>query len=139
VVTELAKELVGLRGLPAAFSEQKINGTTISFSSPIPIKIVVGFFNKKDNDLLKAPELETDASANNYGQSETVIANGMLVKGLGSVNIHTYSFAAGENSLKLPKGVCLLLGFVPQNQTIKTYDAGLTDTGFKKEIDWLFE
>ena len=61
------------------------------------------------------------------------------VKGLGSLNIHTYSFAAGANSLKLPKGVCLVLGFVPQNQTIKNYDAGFSETGLKKEIDWLFE
>jgi hypothetical protein len=139
VVTEIANELVGLRGLPFDFSEQKISGTTIAFSATIPIKMVVGFFNKKDNNLLKAPELETDASANNYGQSETVIANALLVKGLGLVNIHTYSFAAGANSLKLPKGACLVLGFVPQNQTIKTYDAGFSETGLKKEIDWLFE
>jgi len=139
VVTEIANELVGLRGLSFDFSEQKISGTTIAFSATIPIKMVVGFFNKKDNNLLKAPELETDASANNYGQSETVIANALLVKGLGSVNIHTYSFAAGANSLKLPKGACLVLGFVPQNQTIKTYDAGFSETGLKKEIDWLFE
>lgn len=139
VVTEIAKELLGLRGVPFAFSEQKNNGITIAFSATIPVKIVVGFFNKKDNNLLKAPELETDASANNYGQSETVIANAMLVQGLGSLNIHTYSFTAGANSLKLPKGACLVLGFVPQNQTIKNYDAGFSETGLKKEIDWLFE
>jgi len=28
------------------------------------------------------------------------------------VNVHTYSFKAGSNTLTLPKGICLVLGFV---------------------------
>jgi hypothetical protein len=31
------------------------------------------------------------------------------------------------------------LGFVNNEQGIPMYDAGLTETGIKKEIDWLFE
>jgi hypothetical protein len=54
-------------------------------------------------------------------------------------NIHSYSFAAGQHTLKLPKGLCLVLGFVDGAQTIPVYDAGLTERGIRKEIDWLFE
>jgi hypothetical protein len=48
----------------------------------------VGFFKptrvafSKDTIFLKAPELETNASANDYGQSETKIANALVIKGM---------------------------------------------------------
>jgi hypothetical protein len=34
------------------------------------------------------------------------------------VNIHSYGFSAGNNMLKLAKGVCLVLGFVDSEQAI---------------------
>ena len=55
------------------------------------------------------------------------------------VNIHTYTFPAGKNQMKLAKGVCLILGFVKDDDIIPVYDAGLTEDGVKVEIDWLFE
>ena len=88
---------------------------------------------------LKAPELETNASANDYGQAETKIANAVVVKGMPPVNVHSYSFPAGNNTLKLAKGLVLILGFADGDQTIPLYDAGLTESGAKREIDWLFE
>ena len=67
------------------------------------------------------------------------IANAIVVKGMPPVNIHSYSFPAGSNTLKLAKGVALIVGFADGSQTIPLYDAGLTEIGAKKEIDWLFE
>ena len=100
---------------------------------------MVGFFNEKSPQYLKSPELETDASANNYSQSDTKIANALVVKGMPTINIHTYTFAAGTNTLSLAKGACLILGFINDEQVMPTYDAGLNEKGNKKEIDWLFE
>jgi hypothetical protein len=134
-----AKELKGLEGVRLSFQQQMKKGTTISFQSSKPVKVLVGFFNSKDSSFLKAPELETNASANDYGQAETKIANALVIKGMPPVNIHSYSFNAGSNTLKLAKGAALILGFVNNEQGIPMYDAGLTETGIKKEIDWLFE
>jgi len=39
----------------------------------------------------------------------------------------------------LPKGACLILGFVDDSQTIPVRDAGLVSGGVKQELDWLFE
>ena len=63
---------------------------------------------------LKAPELETNALANDYGQSDTKIANAIVLPGNTSVAcVHTYyDFGAGNNILKLEKGVALILGFI---------------------------
>lgn len=142
-----AKELKGLKGLQLSFKEQLKQGTIIPFTNTRPVKILVGYFNPqraaaftaKDTTFVKAPELETNASANEYGQSEIRIANALEIGGMPPVNIHTYSFAAGSNTLKLAKGACLILGFVDGDQVIPLYDAGITASGLKKEIDWLFE
>jgi hypothetical protein len=147
IVKVYAKELQGLKGLQLSFQQQLREGTIIQFSNTKPVKVLVGYFNPprgaafaaKDTTFVKAPELETNASANEYGQSEIKIANAMEIDGMPPVNIHTYSFAAGSNTLKLTKGVCLILGFVNGDQTIPLYDAGITASGLKKEIDWLFE
>lgn len=128
-----------------SFNQQMKAGTLLNFSNDKPVKLLVGFFNikrdvfSKDSIFLRAPELETNASANDYGQAETQIANALVIKGLPAINIHSYSFAAGNNSLKLAKGVCLLLGFIDGQQIIPLYDAGLTEDGMNREIDWLFE
>lgn len=135
----IAPELRGLRGLVMSYDKQAREGTTVTFTTKSPVKLLVGFFNAKDSFILKAPELETNASANNYGQSETKIANAVVVKGLPPVNIHSYSFGAGTHTLKLARGIGLILGAVPDNQPLPLYDAGLTEKGAKKEIDWLFE
>jgi len=98
------------------------------------VKILVGFFNKKDAMFAKAPELETDASANDYGQAETKIANALYIKGMPIVNIHTYSFSAGTHSLTIAKGACLMLGFINGNEPMPLYDAGITEKGIKKKL-----
>ncbi|MDI9363736.1 MAG: hypothetical protein QM541_02205 [Flavobacterium sp.] len=139
VLLDVAKELKGLRGIQLSFAKQKAEGTSLTFIATKPVKVLVGFFNEKSANYLKAPELETDASANNYGQSETKIANGVVVKGMPAVNIYSYTFAAGTNTLTLAKGACLIVGFIDDAQTLPIYDAGLNEKGNKKEIDWLFE
>jgi hypothetical protein len=139
MITDYAKELKGLRGFQLSYQTQIKNGIAIEFTNDKPVKILVGFFNKKDTAFLKAPELETDATANDLGQADTKIANGLILKNLPPINIHSYSFPAGKNTLQLAKGACLVVGVIDANQNIPVYDAGLTEKGIKKEIDWLFE
>ncbi len=145
LITRYAKELKGLRGVLFSFKEQVTQSTSFSFQADQPVKVLVGYFKPqkaafaKDSVYLKAPELETNASANDYGQAETKIANGIVIKGMPPVNIHSYSFPAGNNTLKLAKGVCLVLGIVSDGQAMPLYDAGLTEKGIVREVDWLFE
>jgi len=144
-IKNMAKELIMLQGHVQSYYAQIKNGTSIQFSSDKPVKLLVGYFNPKlaafakDSIYLKAPELETNASANDYGQAEIKIANAIVIEGMPAVNIHSYSFPAGQHQLKLAKGICIIVGFVDGKQTVPLYDAGLTSTGVKKEIDWLFE
>ncbi|MNI35613.1 hypothetical protein D3C73_896420 [compost metagenome] len=136
-IKELADELLGLKGIKLAKADQIKNGTEIKFSTAVPVKLLVGFFNQKNSQFLAPPQLETDASANNYGQSEIKISNALVPYGFPPVNVHAYAFAAGTHSLTLGKGACLVLGFIDDKQELRIFNAGLDGRG--KDIDWLFE
>ncbi len=144
-IINVAAELKGLKGLEFPKQYQIKEGTTINFTNDKPIKILVGFFKPtkaaftNDTIYLKEPELETNASADDYGQSEIKISNAIAINGMPPVNIHSYSFKAGKNTLKLAKGVCLIVGFVDGEQTIPIYDAQLMSDNKNKNLDWLFE
>jgi len=136
-IKEVTEQLVGLKGLKLSRENQIKSGTEIKFSTKIPVKLLVGYFNQKDNKTLLPPQLEIDASANNYGQSEIKISNALVVNGFAPVNVHAYSFAAGTHTLTLGKGACLILGFIDDKQELRIFNAGLDGRG--KDIDWLFE
>lgn len=144
-IVDIAPALKGLKGLQISSADQLANGTSIQFTNNKPVKVLVGYFKFKQaaysgpSKYLKAPELETNATANDYGQAETKITNALVVKGFPPVNVHSYSFKPGTNTLKLEKGACLILGFISDDQLQKPYDAGITPDGVKTEIDWLFE
>jgi len=144
-VLSFVPELKGLRGIKTAVKSQLENRTEIHFSNKKPIKVLVGFFEPQkaafsvDTTFLKQPELETNATANDYGQAETKIANAMIIAGWPQLHIHSYEFKPGNNRLKLEKGVALILGFIDSNAMMPPYDAGLYESGNRKQVDWLFE
>ncbi|MEI6945933.1 hypothetical protein V9K67_01950 [Paraflavisolibacter sp. H34] len=144
LVDTFAAELKGLKGIQFSKKKQLETGTTLQFKAAKPVKLVVGYFNpktaafQKNTDYAKAPELETDATANEYGQDEVKIANALVAGDLPRLNIHTYSFKAGTHTLTLPKGQILVLGFTEPGQPLKAYDAGLGAPA-QKEMDWLLE
>ncbi|MGF2411060.1 alpha-d-galacturonidase [Ferruginibacter sp.] len=145
VITSFAKELQGLKAVKVRYNQQLTNGTYIGFASKKPVKILVGFFKPqkaaftKDTIYLKEPQLETNASADDYGQAEIKISNAIAIEGMPPVSLHTYNFKAGWNVLKLERGVCLILGFVDGNTIVPVYDAGLMSDSKNKNLDWLFE
>jgi len=145
LIKSFAPELKELKGLQLPFKLQQRSGTIINFTIDKPVKVLVGFFKTQraafttDTIFLKEPELETNASADDYGQAEIKISNAVAIEGMPPVNIHVYNFKAGTHQLKLGKGVCLVLGFVDGQQVIPIYDAMLMSDPKNKNIDWLFE
>lgn len=138
VIKALADELKGLTALRLAKNPQMTSGTELNFTSTKPVKILIGYFNDRDAKYLRAPQLENDASANDYGQAEAKIRNAVWIEGLPPVNVHTYSFTAGTHRLTLGKGTFLVLGAIADTESIRIYDASLQDAG-TKNIDWLFD
>ncbi|MCU7550158.1 hypothetical protein OCK74_13625 [Chitinophagaceae bacterium LB-8] len=138
LIKAYAGELKGLKGIKMDKAKQIEQGTSITFSTTKPVKLLVGYFTVKNTNYLKAPELETDANANEYGQDEIKIGNAVVAGDLPPINVHTYAFNKGTHTLTLGKGMCLLLGFIDGNQVVRMRDAGLGASD-KKDIDWLFD
>lgn len=137
-INAVAPELSNLQGIYTDKKMQRENGTMLQFSCTRPVVLLVGFFKNKDAIYLQEPQLETDASANDYGQAEIKIANGLIVSGMPPVNVHAYAFQPGKHNFTLGKGVAVLLGFTDGSQPLKPRDAGLTSER-RGELDWLFE
>lgn len=136
-IVALTPELKDLKGLKMSKKQQRSERTTLTFRTDKPVKLLVGFYNEKNPAYLRAPELETDASANDYGQAEIKISNAIQIEGFPPVHVHTFTFAPGNHTLHLGRGQCVLLGFVEGSQEIPVFDGGLA--GNQKNIDWLFE
>ena len=136
-IKELTEKLIGLNGIKLSKKIQINTGTEIKFTTKKPVKLLIGYFNEKNPKYLSAPQLETDASANNYGQSEIKISNALIVSGLPPLNVHTFTFSAGTHTLNLGKGLCLVLGFIDDKEEIRIFNASLDGRG--RDIDWLFE
>lgn len=139
-IAAVAPELVGMQGLYFNKLKQQAEGTHLQFSCTQPVTLLIGFLKDKDKDpkYIPEPQLEIDASANDYGQAEIKIANAVVMSGMPLVNVHAYTFAAGSNTLDLGKGIALVLGFTDGKQPLKPRDAGLTAER-RGELDWLFE
>jgi hypothetical protein len=127
-------EINELKGIRYNVKQQLAKGSSLTFSTNKPVKLLVGYFDAADKMYLPSPKLETDASANDYGQAEIKVRHAIALTGMPPVNIHAYNFGAGTHSLSLGKGICLVLGFVEGKQEVKA--KGLDES---KELDWLFE
>ena len=137
-IRAFAGPLQGLQAIRQSFVQQRTKGTLISFTNTEPADLLIGFFDQKGAGYLPAPQLETDASANDYGQAEPKISHAIVINGMPAVNIHAWSFRPGAHTLELGKGSCLVLGFVKPLGAMRAYDAALNEPG-KKDVDWLFE
>jgi hypothetical protein len=129
-------ELSGLKSLYLQTAKLTAGSTTIEFETDAPVKLLVGFFRDDQTRYAKAPTLETDAGANQYGQADPVLLNAVRIKGLPMVNVHAYHFEKGKHKLILPRGMLLVPGFSSDEPEVR--DAGLAGTGSEEAMDWLF-
>ncbi|SKC04905.1 alpha-d-galacturonidase [Dyadobacter psychrophilus] len=134
-ITESAGVLKSLKAIRTDAAGLVDGQTTIKFKSEKPVKVLVGYFQDKDKTFVAPPNLETDASANDFGQAEVRLAAALKFSGLPDVNVHTFKFPAGENVLTLGQGKVLVLGFIDARQDLK--EKAESKTG--KSLDWLFE
>lgn len=138
VIGEFSEELKNMRLFRFSQDKQAEEGTIISFECKEGVNLLVGYLNTERKEYAKAPTLETDASANAYGQGDVQIANAIDIPGRATVNVHTYTFPAGKHRLNLGKGALMILGFTGAEQKINPRNAGLGANDPSSRIDWIF-
>jgi len=134
-VDSIAPELAAMQALVLNRDTTRLVGTTITYESSQPVKLLVGLFKDDDKKFAKAPKLEIDATGNEYGQAEPLLTNAISIVQMPKVNIHQYSLPAGRQTIRLPKGILMVAGFTTSD--IKVRDCGLN--GPSGEVDWLFQ
>ncbi len=138
-IKEIPAALNQLKGIRYSSYSQTDQQTVVSFKNEEPVKVLVGYFQTKENGYLTPPNLETDASANDFGQAEVRLAGAIKFSDLPEINVHTYYFKSGENKLVLGKGKVLILGFMNGNQELKLIKSVTGKGGNERVLDWLFE
>ncbi len=133
-VDALAPELEGLTAFVFDGERQREETTVLKFECTGDVKLLVGFLRDDHRRNAKAPHLEIDATANEYGQAEPLLSNAIHLEKLALANIHAYHFKAGSHELALPKGYLLVLGFTDSD--IKERNVALE--GADDTMDWLF-
>lgn len=133
-VVGIAPEIENLSAFVVNGDVQRKEGTSIEFDCAEPVKLLVAYFKDDQKKYAKAPKLETDASANEYGQAEPVLTNAIHLDKMPLANIHAYNFKPGHHTLNLPKGYALVLGFTSSD--IKSRNVALAGTD--EAMDWLF-
>ncbi len=133
-VVGLAPEIENLSAFVVNGDVQRKDGTSIEFDCAEPVKLLVGYFKDDQKKYAKAPKLETDASATEYGQAEPVLTSAIHLDKMPLANIHAYNFKPGQHKLNLPKGYALVLGFTSGD--IKPRNVALAGTD--EAMDWLF-
>jgi hypothetical protein len=138
IIGDFAEELRELKPFRFALDEQVKQGTTLVFETRQAVNVLIAYLNTERKEFAKAPSLETDANANQYGQGDVKIANALVIPGRASLNIHSYAFPAGKNRLNLGKGALMVLGFIDADQKIKPHNAGIGTDDISSHVDWLF-
>jgi hypothetical protein len=116
-LTRIAPELEGLQGIRFSQVESAAGRLpAIEFSCAKPVRVLVGFFQASGAGWLKAPSLETDATAGDRGGAEPFLVNGATFDGVPPVNVHAFDYAAGRHTLEVRgTGSFVILGIVTQN------------------------
>jgi carboxyl-terminal processing protease len=92
-IKALAPELSQLKALRMSNRQQLNENIRLRFNSREAVDLWVAYFKPfRQGDYMPAPRLETDASANQYGQADIKIANAMEIENLPAVNVHQYRF-----------------------------------------------
>ena len=138
LISAVADELKQLKGIRFDMDKQASEGTTVAFENKKPVNVLVGYFNTPKGDYARAPKLEVDASANDFGQADVKIFNAVEIPGRAAINVHSYTFPAGKNKLTLGKGGLMILGFTDASEKITPRNAGLGGEGDAGNVDWLF-
>jgi len=127
-ILQLAEELNGLTGIRFSHTTAKAGGLeSIRFKTDVPVQVLIGYFNENRSLWAKPPNLDIDSQVAKYGGIESTLQNIMQLEGSPKVNLHVFSFPAGQITFD-PRspGSYLVLGVIPADTKITSRDVGIS-------------
>ncbi|MBD0378626.1 hypothetical protein [Paenibacillus sedimenti] len=133
-----AEELNGLTGIRFSQRQAGLNGLAVDIELQQPSKVLIGYFNSKDEQWLQVPSLEENTHADDRGGYAPVLRKGLRLYAYPSVNIHAFQYETGRHTLDFGKGAYLILGVIPADQDVRPRDVEHKNDGIDT-LDWLYE
>ncbi|WP_248927560.1 hypothetical protein [Paenibacillus hamazuiensis] len=133
-----AEELSGLTGIRFGQMQAGLSGIAVDIELLQPSKVLIGYFNSKDDQWLQAPSLEENTHADDMGGYEPILRKGLRLYAYPSVNVHALQFGAGRHTLDFGKGAYLILGVIPADQETRPRNVEHKNDGIDT-LDWLYE
>ena len=87
---------------------------------------------------MSPPSLETDTHADDRGGYQPRIIHAAKFRGMRAINVHAFSYQAGETELSFATGAFTVVGVIPEEKNIAPRDAGL-DAESLSNPDWLYD
>ncbi|MDD9269189.1 hypothetical protein ACFPES_19255 [Paenibacillus sp. GCM10023248] len=137
-IVGIAEELNGLSGIRFSQRQAGLQGLAVEIELQQPSKVLVGYFNNKDEQWLQVPSLEENTHADDRGGYAPVLRKGLRLYAYPSVNMHAFLYEAGRHVLDFGKGAFLILGVVPADQEMRVRDVEHKNDGVDT-LDWLYE
>ncbi|MBQ6645684.1 MAG: hypothetical protein IJM56_03285, partial [Clostridia bacterium] len=138
VIELCASELEGLTGIRFTMHESIVNGIKLKLKLHEDAKILIGYIDDRGVEWLSPPSLETDTHADDRGGYAPKIVHAAKCKGIKAINVHAFSYEAGDVELSFLTGAFTVVGVIPQHVTLEPRDAGL-DAESLLSLDWLYE
>ena len=127
-ILQMAEELEGLTGIRLSHTAGK-NDTLkpLRLKTEVPVQILIGYFNENRPIWALPPNLDIDSQAAKYGGVESTIQNALQIEECPQINVHVFSFPAGEITFD-PRspGSYLFLGVIPAEMEVTSRDAGIS-------------
>ena len=89
-------------------------------------------------EYLSPPSLETDTHADDRGGYAPKIIHAAKFRGMKAINVHAFTYEAGEHELSFATGAFTVVGVIPARIRLEPRDAGL-DQESLWNLDWLYE
>lgn len=137
IIYDVIKPLEGLTGIRMAHAHARSAGCSIKIELPEDSQILIGYIKERDPKWLQAPELETNAHADDRGGVKVRFKNAINASSCPPIDIHALQYEKGVHELYFGTGSYLVVGVIPKAANLDAY-AGKHKYDGPETLDWLY-
>lgn len=136
-IESIIPELNGLTGIRISSKQAQTTGAAIKLELAEASQVLIGYIRDEATKWLQAPQLETNAHADDRGGVAVRLKDALTLRGGLKVNVHALEYEQGTCEIYLGTGAFLLLGVVPKDTKLVSKSAKSQHDSLDR-LDWLY-
>ncbi|MDI9418873.1 MAG: hypothetical protein QM399_01665 [Bacillota bacterium] len=137
IIYDVIKPLEGLTGIRMDHTTARGKGCAVRIELAEDSQILIGYVKDRDPKWLQAPELETNAHADDRGCVKVRFKNAIKATDCPPIDIHALQYEKGIHELYLGTGSFLIVGVVPKSVDLDAFGGKHKNDG-PETLDWLY-